>query len=145
VAEGLPGLNKAHNVGIEAIDKQVELDQATIWIGEDGIARYVASPDAEITQGDAEETHEAVQDLYGGDSYPLLVDIRGVKSASREARKFFAGTHSSKTTRAVGLLVASPVSRMIGTFFIRLSKPYFPARLFTREAEAVAWLRSFVE
>lgn len=124
---------------------QANLTQATLRLGGDGIARYVARPDADITLADAEEVHEAATNLYAGSTYPLLVDIRGVRSASREARESFASTKTINTTSAVALVVASPVSRIIGNFFIQLDKPAFPVQLFTRETDAIAWLQDFIE
>lgn len=124
-------------------DKQVMLRTARVMLGEDGIARYVALPGAEVTLADAWETHQAIAALYAGGRYPLLVDIREVKSASREARNFFASADAATTTRAVALLVTSPVSRLIGNFFIHLSKPVFPVRLFTDEDECISWLEGF--
>jgi hypothetical protein len=42
------------------------------------------------------------------------------------------------------LIVDTPLSRTLGTFFLRVNKPPFPVRLFDNEASAVAWLRAFV-
>jgi hypothetical protein len=126
------------------ISKQVELRNARVWLGADGLARYIAQSGADVTLADAEACHAAVLDLYQGETHPLLVDIRKVKSASREARKFFAGSTSNDTTRAVALLVSSPVSWLIGNFFLSINKPAFPVRLFTNETEALGWLRSFL-
>jgi hypothetical protein len=40
----------------------------------------------------------------------------------------------------VALLVGSPVTRVIGNFFIGLNKPRWPVRLFRSESDALAWL-----
>lgn len=123
--------------------RQVELRSASISLGGDGIARYVARSGAEVVLADAKECHTAITELYAGEAYPLLVDIREVKSASREARRFFAGPKTRTTTRAVALLVSSPISQLIGAFFSRIQKPRFPVRLFTSESDALDWLKGF--
>jgi hypothetical protein len=122
----------------------VKTRTARIWLAKDSIGRYVAIPGAEVTLADAEEIHHAIVDLYHGDTHPLLVDIRDVKSASREARQYFAGGRDIETTTAVALLVRSPVSRVIGNFFLGLNKPQFPIRTFDSEADALAWLKGFL-
>jgi hypothetical protein len=38
--------------------------------------------------------------------------------------------------------VANPLSRVIGNFFLGLSKTAFPLRLFSDTDNAIAWLRS---
>ncbi len=45
---------------------------------------------------------------------------------------------------AVALIVATPLSRMSGNFFLSVAQPDLPTRLFDDEASAVAWLSSFV-
>jgi hypothetical protein len=44
---------------------------------------------------------------------------------------------------AVALVVATPLSRMMGNFFLTVSKPMAPTRLFDDEASALAWLQEF--
>ena len=56
-----------------AYENQVMLRNARVTLGEDGIARYVALPGAEITLADAREIHEAVINLYAGKRYPLEI------------------------------------------------------------------------
>ena len=57
-----------------------------------------------------------------------------------------AGSTPSRRARvAIALLVGSPLSRVIGNFFVGLNRSTFPLRLFTSEEEAIAWLRTFLE
>jgi len=41
----------------------------------------------------------------------------------------------------VALLIASPLSRVLGNFYLRINRPETPTRLFSSEEEAGAWLR----
>ncbi len=45
---------------------------------------------------------------------------------------------------AVALIVDTPLSRILGTFFLSVNKPPYPVRMFDDEESAVAWLRAFV-
>jgi len=115
------------------------------WLGDDGILRTVHLNDEEHTLADAEENVRAVASLVSGGRAPLLVDTRQRRrSISREARMYYAGPESAQATLAMAILVSSPVSRAVANFFISIARPRFPTRLFTGEAEAVAWLRSFL-
>jgi hypothetical protein len=80
-----------------------------------------------------------------GKKLPLLVDSRNIKSMEREARVYYAGEEGRKSVSACALLIGSPVSRVIGNFFMGLNKPLVPTRLFTSETEAIEWLRRFIE
>ncbi|HEY6177021.1 MAG TPA: hypothetical protein VIX73_21340 [Kofleriaceae bacterium] len=114
-------------------------------MGDDGIVRMTMQPgvyDLELT--DAREVIQAVNSLSGGVRRPVLVDLREVRSMSRDCRKYFAGPETAAAEAAAALLVVSPIARAIGNFFMGLNKPLLPTRLFTSEADALTWLRGFV-
>ena len=74
---------------------------------------------------------------------PVLVDIRAVRWASAEARGRGSSELGEFVARAVALVVGSPVSRMVGSLFLRMSAPPFPVRLFTSYDEAMRWLADY--
>jgi hypothetical protein len=117
----------------------------SISLGDDGIVRTRMQPgvfDLDLT--DAQDVIRAVGSLCGGVRRPALVDLRELRSMSRDCRKYFAGAQTAEVEAAVALLVVSPVARAVGNFFMGLNKPLIPTRLFTLEADALAWLRGFV-
>ncbi|HLL23536.1 MAG TPA: hypothetical protein VK427_15470 [Kofleriaceae bacterium] len=93
-----------------------------------------------MTLADAVENVAVTFELGGRTRVRVLVDMRGVRSQSREARRYFAGPEAEKATRAVALLIGSPVSRVLANFFLRLSPQRIPTALFTQEPAAIAWL-----
>ena len=116
-----------------------------IWLGEDGIVRSIHLPGAEQTLADAVENLRAVEALLPqGRRSPILVDSRGLASMTREARAYYAGPELARLAVALAIVGGSPVSRMIGSFFLRLSRPAVPTRLCTDEADALAWLRGYL-
>lgn len=88
---------------------------------------------------DAKENVEAIYQLTGKRSL-VLVDSRGVRWQSREAREHFVSADASRATAAVALLIGSPVSRVLGNFFLRFEKHRFPTALFSDQEAAVRWL-----
>ena len=50
---------------------------------------------------------------------------------------------ATKYLTAAALIIANPVSRIIGNFFMGLNKTAFPFQLFTNQEEALKWLKSF--
>lgn len=98
---------------------------------------------AEVTLEDARENTEAAATLTGGRRRPMLVDLREIRSQTSDARAHFAGPEGARVGLAVALLIASPVSRAVGNFFLGFNRPVMPTRLFTDEAAAIEWLLSF--
>lgn len=103
----------------------------------DGCLRYSWDDGAVAGMADAEESVAAVGRLAGSQRLPLLVDMHGLKTLDRAARGRFS--ESDVVTRTA-FLVGSPLSRVLANFFLAVSRPAVPTRLFTSEADAVAWL-----
>ncbi len=100
---------------------------------------------AEVTGEDAAENIAVTTRLTGGRRFPVLVDLRSVRSQSAEARAYQAGPEALRVTLAVALIIGSPLSRMIGNFYLGFNKPPVPTRLFTSVSEAEDWLSTFLE
>jgi hypothetical protein len=78
-----------------------------------------------------------------GQSYPVLVDMRGIKSTTREARSYMATVGATLVT-AGALITGSYLNRALGNLFLTIDKPPIPTRLFNSEASARKWLEQFV-
>ena len=74
-----------------------------------------------------------------------VVDMRGIKSQDREARKYYGGPETTQITSALALLSGSRVSTLIANFFLAVTKMSIPTKLFTDEVEAVNWLKGFLQ
>ncbi len=118
---------------------------AKVWLGEDGIARNIYFPNAEDTLADAKENLAGILKVNRGKRYPLLVDMRKLKSMTREARVYYAGGEGAKTANAGAFLIGSLISKIIGNFFLSFNKPLIPIKLFTSESEAIEWLKGFIQ
>jgi len=124
---------------------RVEVRSDIIWLDGDGIVHSEVKPHIELTVEDAREVLEQIRLLSGGKRRPVLVDLTHCKAVSREARAHYAGEQGSQAVLAAALLTGSPMARVIGNFFLEINKPIFPVRLFTSEAQALAWLKSFLQ
>lgn len=116
-----------------------------ISLDDDGIIRTRMQPGVfDLELADAQDVIRAVTTVSGGVRRPVLVDLRELRSMTRECRKYFAGPETAAAEAAVALLVVSPVGRAVGNFFMGLNKPLVPTRLFTSEPEAMVWLSGFM-
>jgi hypothetical protein len=113
-----------------------------MWLRPDGIVTIVFAPRVATGLTDARAAVDAMIQLTGGRRSPLLVDMHGFGPPDRSARLELA--RRGDVVSAVALIVDTPLSRMLGTFFLSVSKPPYPTRLFEDEASALAWLQTFV-
>lgn len=128
----------------EVEETVVTISVARMWQGPDGVLRVSGLPGVSVTLEGAEECISVTHELCGGRKVPVLVDIRQIKSIDREARAYFSGAEASMVVAAQGLLVGSPLSRIIGNFFLGLNEAPFPTKLFTSEQDALDWLAQYL-
>jgi hypothetical protein len=114
------------------------------WMGSDGIGRTKVKPRAEVTITESMENSAAVNRLYTTKKFPLLIDARNIKSISKEARDFFSIQNRSTNINSFAVIIDSPLSRIIGNFFMGLNKPSVPAKLFNNEQDAIMWLKQYL-
>ena len=83
------------------------------------------------TEGHAKEkidAQERLRDSLSKKQTRVLIDMTEVTEISKEARDYFANERPAAIQRATALLTKSPVSRVIGNFFLGLNKPLSPTK-----------------
>ena len=113
-----------------------------MWLRPDGVVQQIWASQVEIGLEDATEAIQVMTELTGGRRSPLLVDTRDSRAVTRSARRELASRDD--LVSAVAVIVGSPLSRVMGEFFLSVNRPRFPMRLFGDETSAVAWLEAFV-
>ena len=89
------------------------------------------------------DAQESLRDSLNKEKTRVLIDMGDVTEISKQARDYFANERTASVQRATALLIRSPVSRVIGNFFMGLNKPISPTRLFTDPQKAIEWLHTF--
>ncbi|MCC2333958.1 DUF7793 family protein [Cellulomonas wangsupingiae] len=111
-----------------------------MWLRSDGVVELTWTPHVPSGLEDAVAAIEAMSGLTGGRAAPLLVHTTDAGPQDRAARMEFV--RRQEIVSAVALLVGNPLSRMMATFFINVSRPEVPTRLFDDADAAAEWLRS---
>ena len=99
-----------------------------------------------LTEAAAKEdidAQERLRDSLGRAKTRVLIDMTRITEIAKEGRDYFANERTASIQRATALLIESPVSRVIGNFFMGLNKPMTPTRLFTDPKKAIKWLHTF--
>lgn len=123
----------------------IETRTAKIWLDAYGIIHLVEKPDSQVVEEDAKDYIDAFLYMNKGKGGPVFVNINMTKSITREARQYLSGSEALNAMSAVALYTDSPVSRVLGSFFLRLARPSYPIKMFCCEAEALEWLNKFVK
>ena len=107
----------------------------------DGTVVVRIHPGAAQSLEDARENLAGAIAATGGHRRPLLVDIRGAQPLNADARHHYSGTALDDSFVALAMLIdGSPLGTMMGNVYLRVARPGIPARLFTDEPRAMAWL-----
>ncbi len=122
--------------------REVTHPKFRMWLPDDGVVRLVWSPPVPSGREDSIATINGMIEVTGDRPAPLLVDVRNAGPQDRKGRLEFIRRH--EVVSAVAILVANPLSRMMGNFFMNVNKPKAPTRLFDDEAAAVEWLKGFL-
>jgi hypothetical protein len=117
-----------------------ENETVKIWIEENIVNGIYKSKNIDLNT--AKQIIADRLKICQGKTYPLLADIRNVQSFTKEARDYIA-THGTELVSATAILTDSPVNKIIGNFYLTISKPQIPTKLFTNKADAEKWLTNY--
>ncbi|MES0491625.1 MAG: hypothetical protein ABUK01_16635 [Leptospirales bacterium] len=76
-----------------------------------------------------------------GSSVGTVIYLTNLRSQDTKARKIYSKMDSNHNY-ATGLVVTNLLSRAIGSFFIGLSKPPLPSKLFSNYEDAIEWIKT---
>ena len=130
-------------IAFEANIQKVETPYITLWLDDEGFLCGQYANDVHLTLDIAISIVESRIYFAKGRSYRLLIDMRGIKSTTRDARKYMATIGATLVT-AGALITGSPINRALGNIFLTIDKPLVPTKLFTNETSARQWLKLYL-
>lgn len=84
-----------------------------------------------------------LRDELGVAQTVVLVDMRNVGKMEGKARSYYASAEPAAVQRAAALVIGSAFGAKMANFFMKLSKPTSPTRMFTNTDAAIEWLAQF--
>ncbi len=109
----------------------------------DDICYSIVKENAVINLEDAENNSQSVEKISNVTIYPILVNIREINEIKKEARDHFTMKVRTLGVSAIAILINSPVSRIIGNFFMGINRAIVPSQLFTSKEKAIIWLNRY--
>ncbi|WP_336715255.1 STAS/SEC14 domain-containing protein [Arthrobacter sp. USHLN218] len=101
------------------------------------LIRVEWQPRLDVTTEDARNLLVRLEELSPNECRPMLVQLNGMASLSRDALRAFA---TRLNVSALALVGPSGVDRLIAKFFLDVHAPGYPSRYFEEEKEARQWL-----
>lgn len=97
-----------------------------------------------ITLEEAKFLLEEKFEKIGDEPYPILVDARNGKGATREAQEYVLRKDEEIGTPAIAIIVDSFVSRLFATVLLTLVKTKIKIKVFNQKKAAIHWLKKYV-
>jgi hypothetical protein len=94
-----------------------------------------------VDEDDAVAVKRATEQLASGEPVVMVVDMRAVAFAGRDARNAFS-EGAGGVEIATALLAARGFSERLAGLFMQFSEPSRPVQVFYEEAAAVAWAKT---
>ena len=110
-----------------------------MWIDGGGLLWHRLDTGVVVHAQHVEGIRDAVQELSNGAPVRAVVDASAIAFADRDARDAIAASLDESSEVATAVIVKSPISRTLGTLFLKLSRPGRPVQLFVDEGEAANW------
>lgn len=76
---------------------------------------------------------------------PVLADIRNLGKVTDEAREWLATDEANELIPAMAILTNNPIQNLLANFYLMLSKPPMPTKLFTDKEKALRWLKLYLQ
>ncbi|MDX9697181.1 MAG: hypothetical protein RBT49_15425 [Bacteroidales bacterium] len=112
--------------------------------GDDQIYKYIALENCTLDM-DTLEKMTKVGDTWNGDRLCAnLIDVRKLFFVDSKTREYAAAQFRPHVA-GQAILVESRISSNFANLFLTFSRPKVPTRLFTKEEEAIKWLKEQLE
>ncbi len=121
-------------------EARVDVTAAVLVRCSDGVIEIRVRDGARIDVPEMKEIFDAQLELAEGKPSALLIDIRPIASMTRASQQFTARSSRTRDIIASAIVIESPVSRLLGNFYLQLSRPRHLTTLFNDEVVARAWL-----
>jgi len=118
-----------------------ENEYALFWISND-ILFFEYKPNVVITLESAKRIVADRIYMQNEIAYPIFCDTRGVVDTDKAGRDYLA-KNGSLSAKAVSILASHQVASIITNFYLRVSKPQVPTKVFTNKEAALAFLEPY--
>jgi len=112
--------------------------------GDDQIYKYIALHNCTLDMDTLAKMTQVGDTWNGSRLCANLVDVRNLLFVDSKTREYAAAQYRPHVA-GQAILIDSKISSYFANIFLKFSKPKVPTRLFSREDEAMRWLKDQLE
>ncbi|MEE9386588.1 MAG: hypothetical protein V3V08_24495 [Nannocystaceae bacterium] len=122
-------------------DGAIETRAAYLWLRTTGVVCCVIKANVDMDLESSLEINAIIASFSDPPwRRPIPTDISAPHRTDPSVRRHARSAATLATTLKLGILVATPVARMLGNACVIAMRPPYPTRLFTAEGPATTWL-----
>jgi hypothetical protein len=127
--------------------RRLEADDITpkVTLGEDGVLRVDFSQYDRITFASIQYVHAQHVALCPDRKIPVLIKGAGIAIVEYKAQRHLSSPEICSVVSAGAIMVNSFLERHLARMFLTYHRPPYPVQVFSDEADALAWLRGFLQ
>ena len=124
------------------LSMKYENEHVIFWF-EEGILMGTYK-DEVITEEIARSVVEFRKEVSNQKSYPGLISSKSIFKITKEARDYLSSDEGVEGVIAGALVIDSLFQATLSNFFLKVTSPKLPSKIFTSKPKAISWLSQFV-
>ncbi len=120
-------------------------EKYTLELLEGRIIRLVFKDGVEIDKDDIEQIKKYNRSLIPEGKYGVLTIALSPFEVTAEARTLASSKEYTNDRVATAFVTTSIANRLVGNFFINFNKPATPTKMFSKEEDALKWMKVQME
>jgi hypothetical protein len=128
----------------DQIISTAEVPPYYLYLRADGIMYVRISPEKEETVPLVKKMVEKMGEMVDYKKVPMLAKHEDFALPGKPNRDYWAKKESCPYSKADAFIVKSPAMKLIANFYLKVSKPGRPTKMFDNENDAIRWLKTFL-
>jgi hypothetical protein len=126
--------------------KVVDWPTSTMWFDEDGILYSSPKQGAPQTQTRKESLvqMDEFRKLVGDKKTCMILQTGNSSHPPKKEDRDWISQELESVTKAMAIVSASPLSRMVANLFFGFKPPSYPVKFFPNEIEAKEWIKKYL-
>ena len=113
----------------------LETASSISWLDEEGFTCSISRKSSPQSIEESRKSMEAFIKKYGNKKYCFLIDVTHAAPTNKEGREY-ADKTLPEVAKAIAIINNSVFGKMLGSLFLGLTAPPYPAEIFDNEKEA---------
>jgi hypothetical protein len=127
------------------IIREIRINEATVAMRSDGIVQVTFNKNITIDVPLQMLLLNLYNEITEKKKHPFLYEAFSGVKVTKDAKENAIHIESLGPGKAYAIVAESVAYQLIANFYVKVKKPVYPFKVFTKKEDAVKWLRGFVE